>query len=261
MSGGIVVLLEGKTEINTLAKLCDKRIIRYDKHVTCGSREFYRNIVQYLQPLVRESDPPIEGETPRTFVILRDLDSGRELQDVKRSTEDAVNEALGRETGERIKLLQHSRFSNIFFVKNRKFNFIIVLHIAQRRCIEGVPTFRNCTTDDYVLDLALRKETIENLPEFKKAQENNPDLNPEDIQNKVKSEIFGILEDNGIEFREAKGVVNLYIAVLQLGGEGSMRYAELPGKMIEHARQEDIEEVFESWVTAFKIAEEGLNEP
>lgn len=83
-----------------------------------------------------------ERHYPRKLVVLRDLDSGKEIQDIKTSTENAVNKALSKgKKGEKIKLLQHSEFLNIFSAKMRKPDFSIVLHIAQRRCIEGIHTF------------------------------------------------------------------------------------------------------------------------
>ena len=245
----ILALFEGVTEENILNGLKKRKFIEFDVLGNTGgsSGRFRKATIDILFPYFKIGKP-------LGVVILRDLDSGKTAEDVRKSTEDALNEALhNAEIETSIKLVQ--RDSNIFFAKNEHPKFMIVLHIAQKRCIEGIPAFKNCTTDGYVLDLALRKETIENLPEFKKAQEKKPDLKPEDIQNKIKTEILGILKDNGIELREAKGFVNLYIAVLQLGDEGSMPYSGSPGKVIAHARQEDVEEVFESWITAFNMVE------
>ena len=246
----ILALFEGITEENTLNGLKNRRFIEFDvlENIKGSSGGFRKAAVHILSTYFKLGKP-------LGVVILRDLDSGKAVEDVRKSTEDAVNEALDNAEVENNIRLEH-RDSNIFFAKNEHPNFMIVLHIAERRCIEGIPTFKNCTTDDYVLDLALRKSTIEDLPEFKKAQEKNPGLTAEVVQRKITSEILEILEQNGLRFEEAKNFVDLYIAVLQLRSKhkkGSISYSGLPGKVIEHARQEDVEEVFESWITAFKM--------
>ena len=245
----ILALFEGKTEENTLNGLKIRKHIEFDflENTKSSSVGFRKAVVNILSVYLKKGEP-------LGVIMLCDLDKGKTVEDVRKSIEDAVNETLDVAKIEKsIRLVKKE--SNIFFAENEHPHFAVVLHIAQKRCIEGIPAFKNCTTDGYVLDLALRKKTIENLPEFKKAQEKKPDLKPEDIQNKIKTEILGILKDNGIELREAKGFVNLYIAVLQLGDEGSMPYSGLPGKVIAHARQEDVEEVFESWITAFNMVE------
>jgi hypothetical protein len=249
----ILALFEGKTEENTLNGLKIRKYIEFDflKNTKGSSVGFRKAVVDILSVYLKKGEP-------LGVVMVCDLDRGKTVEDVRKSIEDAVNETLDVAKIEKSIRLVHKE-SNIFFAENVDPTFVVVLHIAQKRCIEGIPPFKNCTTDDYVLDLALRKETIKNLPEFRKAQEKNPDLIPEDIQNKIKSEIFGMLKDNGIELGEAKGFVNLYIAVLQLGGEGSIPYSGLPGKVIAHARQEDVEEVFKSWITAFRMVGEVIH--
>ena len=248
----ILALFEGVTEENILNGLKKRKFIEFDVLGNTGgsSGRFRKATIDILFPYFKIGKP-------LGVVILRDLDSGKTAEDVRKSTEDALNEALhNAEIETSIKLVQ--RDSNIFFAKNEHPKFMIVLHIAQKRCIKGIPTFKNCTTDDYVLDLALRKEAIENLPEFKEAQEKNPGLTAEVVQRKVTSEILNLLEQNGLRFGEAKNFVDLYIAVLQLRSKhrkGSIPYSGLPGKVIAHARQEDVEEVFESWITAFKMVE------
>ncbi|KYK29650.1 MAG: hypothetical protein AYK19_19385 [Theionarchaea archaeon DG-70-1] len=254
MSRDVLVLFEGRTEENTLKKLRKRKIIDYDKLEPTEPAEFHQKIkdLLYIRVLINQ---------PICLVVLRDLDAQRKVDNIKKSTEDAVAKALAMAKIERkVELLQHSAHPNVFFFKSYNPDFNIVLHIAQRRPIEGVPAFRNHTTDDYTFDLAMRTETIANLPEFKNAQKRNPTLTPEEIQRKITSEIFGILKENGIAVMEAKQFVNLYIAVLQIGGRGSLRYSELPGKVIEHAKKKDIEEVFESWIAAFNTVKEEIHE-
>lgn len=256
MSREIIVLIEGKTEEETLKALKEKRKIHYEKPERCRPPEFRTKIKNYLEPHLKES-PPVEDSIG--IVVIRDCDSGKCPDDYKKSTENAIKESL-KDAGirEKVELLQHPEHLNIFFVKKKNLNFTVILHVAQNRSIEGIDTsnFKNSTTDDYILDLAMRIKTIENLDEFIEAKQKNPKLIPEEVQKKIKSEIFGILQKNGIVLKEAKSFVNLYIAVLQIGGEGSLRYRELPGKVIEHAREEDIKEVFDSWIAAFNIIKE-----
>jgi len=255
MNGEVVVFLEGDTEKNVIEKLRKKGSITYDDHRKCGSsRNFRTKLINYLEPIVRKSPSLKESYT---LVVLRDLDSGKSVEDIKKSTEEAIKKAFEK-TGIPVEFIQHQRYSNIFLFNCTDPEIKVVLHVAQPRFIDGLPEFKNCTTDDYVLDLALRPKTIANLPEFISAKKQKKDLTPEKIQKKVKLEIFQILKGNGIELDEAKKFVNIYIASLQLG-EG-MTYTHLPGKVIEHAEKEDIKDVYESWIAAFRFTEE-FNEP
>ena len=258
MKGGVIVFLEGSTEKNVIEKLKERGDITYHKIREYGSAQDLREqLSSHLEPVVNEVSLEKIEVTYRTFVVFRDVDSGKSVEDIKKSTEDAVKKAL-KKINIPVNFTQHQKHPNIFFFEYKKPEIKVVLHVAQYPPIDGLPTFKNCTTDDYVLDLALRSKTIANLPEFINAKSQKKNLTPEEIQKKVKIEIFEILKKNGIELDEAKKFVNLYIASLQLGE--SMTYAHLPGKVIAHAENEDIKEVFESWIAAFNIFSEGVNE-
>lgn len=244
----ILVMSEGLTEKNALNKLRERKIIEFDDLVLTGSAgTFHKRAVDILYPR-------FELGSPFNIVIMRDLDSGKTVEKIKESTRNAMRKALEKaRIDEKIEFENHQEYSNIFFIEKIRSKFSVVLHIAQ---IESDRGFKNCTTDDYILNLAMRTKTIENLKEFGEARKENPQLTPEEVQRKIKEEILPTLEENGIRVREAKGLVNLYIAVLQIGGEGSLRYGELPGEVIERAEEEDIREVFESWIAAFNVIKE-----
>ena len=248
MSGELIVFLEGKTEINTIETLKSLEIIRFGDYIE------YKNSGKFKEKIYKSLDA-VAGE-PINMVVLRDLDSGVSIESVVQSTEDALKKVY---TEIPVKFVKHEKYPNIFFYIHEDAEIKIVLHIAEKCSIDGLPEFKNCTTDDYVLDLALRPETIFNLKEFKEIKKKNSDLTPGEIQNKIISEIPDLLKKNGINLIEAKNFVNLYILVLQLDG-AKMRYAHLPGKVITHAENEDIKEVFESWIVAFNIFSEGVNE-
>jgi hypothetical protein len=249
MSGELVVFLEGKTEIETITKLNNLKIIHFKNYVEYkSSRELNEKLYEYLDPLAGESI---------NMIILRDLDAGKSRENLIQGTEDVLKKVFRKIP---VKFVKHNQYPNIYLCIPDNAEIKIVLHIAQRCSIDGLPPFKNCTTDDYVLDLALRTETIVNLKEFKQIQKENPQVTPEEIQRKVISEISDLLGKNGIQLSEAKSFVNMYILVLQLDG-ARMRYADLPGKVIKHAEKEDIKEVFESWIAAFNVFTEEFNEP
>lgn len=247
MSSELIVFLKGKTEINIIKTLKSFEFLHFKDCIE------YENSGKFKEKIYK-SLKPVAGE-PITMVILRDLDQVS-IESVVQSTEDALKNVY---TEIPVKFVKHEKYPNIFFYMHEDAEIKIVLHIAEKCSIDGLPEFKNCTTDEYVLDLALRPETIFNLTEFKEIRKENSHLNPEEIQNKIISEIPNILRKNGIDLVEAKDFVNLYILVLQLDG-AKMRYADLPGKVIEHAHDGDIEEVFESWIAAFNIFGEGVNE-
>jgi hypothetical protein len=251
----VFVLYEGVTEENLLEKLKKKQIIHYDTPVKCKSKGFKREIINILKPLSGESETFDEEGDSIGIVMFHDMDSGKRIDDIRKSTEDAVNEALEIVKRDRLSFSESPKYPNVYFIRNRSPAFDFVLHIAQRNHAKGLPSFENCTTDDYILDLAIRTRTIEGLKEFQEAKKNNSLLTAREIQKKIVKEIPSILEKNGITLKEAKGFVNLYIAVLQIGGEGSLRYRELPGKVVEHAQEEDVREVLESWIAAFHMIE------
>lgn len=248
----VFVLYEGITEMNLLEKLKKKQFIHYDTPVKCKSKGFKREIIDILKPLSRESETLGEGDSIG-IVMFRDMDSGKAIDDIKRSAENAINEALEMFKRDRLSFSQSPEYPNVYFIRNKRPTFDFILHIAQRNHAEELPRFGNCTTDDYILDLAIRTGTIENLKEFKEAKKNNLHLTAGEIQKKIVKEIPSILGRNGIKLKEAKGFVNLYIAVLQIGGKGSLRYCELPGEVVEHARDKDVRDVLESWITAFQM--------
>jgi hypothetical protein len=248
MSGELVVFLEGKTEVNTIETLKSFEIIRFGKYIE------YRNSGKLKEKIYRFL-APIAGE-PINMVVLRDLDSEVSIESVIQSTEDVLKKVYSEIP---VKFVKHEQYPNIFLFIHEDAEIKIVMHIAEKCSIDGLPEFKNCTTDDYVLDLALRPETIFNLKEFNEIKKKNSDLTPEEIQNKIISEVPDLLSKNGINLNEAKNFVNLYILVLQLDG-AKMRYADLPGKVIKYAHDGDIEEVFESWIAAFNIFREGANE-
>lgn len=246
----IVVFCEGKTEVNTLNELKKQGFISFGAFNTAPSQEFAKKVAYFM-------GPQIQQQIPVRLISLRDLDAGKTMDDVVGSTEGGIRKAIQRTEfkGKRIKLSPHRDFPNVFILEMDKPNLRIALQVSVDRNLPGFPPFTKHTTDDYVLDLSMREQTIENLPEYKEAKEENPTLSCVEIREKILNEIYRLLKRNGFHFKEAKDFVDLYIATLRLGH--GITYANLPGKVIHHANDHDVKEVFESWIAAFHFVAGG----
>ena len=174
--------------------------------------------------------PKLGGETVRCL-ILRDLDSHVDETSaaIKQSVVDCFK-GLFRERGfddAVVKLAPHEQFQNVFVFASASPNLKVALHVAEYKYKEQ---FKNATIDDYILDLALRTETVHQLIQNKKPIRRKEFLDAlmgEDevakvnqiaaaVIKKVTEEIPRLLQDNNFPaLKEAKQYLQFFSAITQ----------------------------------------------
>jgi len=183
---------------------------------------------------------PSLGVEPIRCLVMRNLDShDRETVDGIRS---GVEQALRRMFDERgfssqnVSLIAHDKHDNVWAFQAADPNVKVALHIATYRCLGH---FIKSTVDDYVLNLALRYNTVESF--LRENRSRNWNIGADTLLNAVRREIPAMLQRNGIpQLREAKDYARLYAAVLQMDTSPSV-FAE---RTMAHAQESDIREIF-----------------
>ena len=236
----IAVYSEGATEKNVIAKLCERKLIAPDLEERGGDGE--KTMMRKLRLAVRawyES-----AKTPRKdlrILVLRDLDTHEKktIDVICKSTADVI-----RTYDSSAQLLPHETYVNVFVLKTELASLQLVLHIASQPYLES---FAKATIDDYVLKLALLETTAKALLQNKKeaGMQKNPkrdwQIDAPALQKKVIEEIPTLLSQNKIPaLIEAKEYVRFYATLLQ---EHSSP-ATFAGKVLAHAEEKDIREVF-----------------
>jgi hypothetical protein len=175
-------------------------------------------------------------------LVLRDLDThdGENEQSICQSITDTLRKELEKRSISlrSLNLILHPIYSHIYTLNIVELDFRLAIHIAAYRWNEN---FINSTTDDYLLELALKPNTVAKLS-------TKLGLAPERLSTKITNELPEILQSNGITLREAKNYLQIYAATIQ--------FSSLTGfvsKMIENADEQDIRDVFQSLIVAFEF--------
>ena len=241
---------EGKTEINVIKQLHKRNLINFkleknknypEESGPSGKTTINKNIDIFGVTL---------GIEPVRYLILRDLDEhDRETLDtIKQSIENAVKKLFeGRSfSGNSVKLEQSEKYSNIYSFSSERPDFKLSLHIADfPKVNDDLEKFIKSTTDDYLLILALKDYTLKKIYDKEYKDTIKPDSH-EVIKQKVTKEIKEVLRNNGIIFKEAKDFIRVYTTVIRHG----VSPAVFVDKIIANACDEDIKEVFDSFITA-----------
>ena len=174
--------------------------------------------------------PKLGGETVRCL-ILRDLDSHVDETPTKiKQSVVACFKGLFRERSfdeKIVALTPHENFPNVFVFEATSPDIKVALHIAEYKYSEK---FKNSTIDDYILNLALRDETVQQLiknkkdirrTEFLDAMTGEDEATKFDqiaaaVIKKVTEEIPRLLQDNNFPaLKEAKQYLQFFSAITQ----------------------------------------------
>jgi hypothetical protein len=238
----ILVFGEGSTEKEVCNGIA-KRIGFQLQYISPGGKgQLNATAINRIRPLLEEGEPVL-------CVILYDLDSH------ENKTEASILQSISGEGGLkkidsfraidiRSAIIQHSTHTNLhtISISMPDFNFHLAIHIATKKWSED---FIKSTIDDYVLELALRRETVNKLA--KKIS-----IPPERIFAKITQELPDLLKTNANgmnDLVEAKDYVRLYAAVLKLHTSPAV-FAE---KVMANADEQDIREVFGALIAAFEF--------
>ncbi len=235
----ILVFGEGSTE----EKVCKKMftLLGYHKDYATyipaeGKDKLNNTVMNRIRPLLEEKEPV-------DCVILRDLDSHTDETEARIC--QSISGALQRELN-RIdiqitmpQLTTHSTQSNVYTLSLPDLNFRLALHIAIRRWNNS---FIKSTIDDYVLELALRENTVNRLAEQIR-------ITPNNLAAKITDEMPDLLARNGITLVEAKDYVRIYAAITKLHTSPPV-FAE---KIMANADEADICEIFQPLLAAFEF--------
>lgn len=225
------VFVQGDTEIKVLEKL---KLSRPDAlRRKPGNKDDINN------RMIDALGPRLGAEAIRCLV-MRDLDSnaGETVDGVRGGVEEALR-SLFDERGfasQNVSLIAYDTHDNVFTFQATDPNIKVALHIATYRCLSH---FIKSSVDDYVLNLALRYNTVESFLQQKRDRKWT--ITTETLINEVRREIPALLQRSGIpQLGEAKDYARLYAAVLQTHTSPPV-FAE---KTLAHAQDSDIQEVF-----------------
>lgn len=250
---------EGATERAVLERL--KLITPFKKEIDEGGKD------QINDRIKKVLGPKLGGEAVRCL-IMRDLDSHVEetAQRIKQAVTDCFK-SLFTERGfdeKTVALNPHTQFSNVYLFQATNLDIKVALHIAEYK---HSANFKNSTIDDYILNLALRTETIQQV--IKNKQESRrkefldclPAVEDEDeatklsqiaqaIIKKVTEEIPLLLQGNNFPaLKEAKQYLHFYSAVTQ----EHVSPAVLSKAIVKCSSEKDKEEVLASLFAAIEF--------
>ena len=214
--------------------------------------------------------PNLGSENIRCL-ILRDLDShvNETSAAIRQSVIDCFKN-LFRERGfdERLVTLNvHEKFPNLYLFETKIPNIKVALHIAEDKYLAN---FKNSTIDDYVLDLALRAETVQQLIADKRDIRKKeflaclPVVADEDeatkigkvaqaIIKKVVEEIPELLRKNNFpEIKEAKQYLQFYAAIAREPKSPPV----IAKDIIKFASEKDKQQVLASLLAAIEFISE-----
>lgn len=198
----IDALVEGKTEerlLKILTRELKIPVLPIPIKKPGGKNRMPEKLKSFLLPSI--------GVEPRRVLILRDLDRGEIIVNIVRSFENIIKFLL---PGKEVEMSKDEIFDNIFKFKAivNSFPLYIVLHIAKAPHIKDIEwkDEKNITTDDYILALALDERVIQQFAKEAK-------IEPEKLRAKVQEEIPAVGVNNGIQFREAKDYLGIYMAM------------------------------------------------
>jgi len=243
------VFVEGDTEENIVIYLLERILGLAPGRVWKQALREQQSGKQQIARHIRGLGSRIGVEKVR-LLVMRDLDEheGETLARIRQSVEGAVARLLeARGYGQRNAALEaHSDFPNVFTYHVQDPDVRLALHVAHYPTIPGLSgRFTKSTTDDYLLALAFRPQTVSGLLH----EIGLGNVAGDQIVRKVREEVPDLLQQNGIPVREAKDYVRIYLATVQLG----MSPAVFAGKLLAHADEGEIEQVFASLIAALRF--------
>lgn len=189
---------EGQTEKNVVQKFAN---LANPQITGQGKAQVNHQMAEILGPRLNQPEP-------LRVLVMRDVDEGEMPERIVQSVTGAVQGMLNqRGFPVAVQLQPHTTYPNVHWLALDNPDLRLALHLSTYKWQE---TFVNATVDDYVLALALRETTVAALLRTKQWQ-----TGPEQIIRKVTERIPGLLQENSIPLREAKGYVRLYAAVIQ----------------------------------------------
>lgn len=214
--------------------------------------------------IINTLGPKLGGEQVRCL-ILRDLDShvNETPAAIKQSVVDCFK-GLFRERGfdgKTVALTPHDSFPNVFLFEAVTPDMKAALHIAEYRYAKHL---KNATIDDYILNLALRTETVQQLIKNKRDNRRKEFLDAavgdDDaakisqiaaaVIKKVLEEIPRLLQENNFPaLKEAKQYLHIYSAVTQ----EHVSPAVITKDIIKNAATTDKEQVLASLFAAIQF--------
>lgn len=249
------VFVEGDTEKNVVIHLM-KRVLGLSPESAWEERLRNRKGgKERIVPAIRDELGPEIGAAPVRCLVMRDVDAdeGETLGSVRQSVEDALRRSF-RARGypdEGVAFSIHASFPNVFTYQSDAPDLRLGLHVAHYPPVPGLSRpFVKSTTDDYVLSLALQPQTTARL-----LRDIGLDIDGRCVTEKVCREIPELLRQNGIQAREAKDYVRIYLATVRLG----MSPAVFADKLLHVADDEAIRRAFASLVATarFILGQEG----
>lgn len=242
----IDVFSEGRTEKGIIEKLQGRGLCPYrlDERGGGGEDEMLRNLSVQLR---RWFDLTLADRATLRILVLRDLDShqGRTIERLCESTLDRVKRHHPNS-----RLVPVAGHDNIFKLQAEIPSLRMALHIANDRYR---PEFIKTTIDDYVLKLAIRQTTAAAL--LSSGRQEKTGITMEQLVHKVQEEIPALLNRNNIPLTEAKDYLRFYAAVLR----AHTSPAVFAGKVMEHAGEDDIKEVFAPLLAAIQFLGEDVD--
>jgi hypothetical protein len=208
--------------------------------------------------------PKLGGESVRCL-ILRDLDShvNETSAAIKQSVVDCFRN-LFRERGfdeKTFTLTPHTNHQNVFVFAAAIPDIKVALHVAEYKY---AAQFKNATIDDYIVNLALRTETVQQLirskrearrKEFLEAMSGDDEAAKisqiaEAVVKKVLEEIPHLLQANNFPaLKEAKQYLQVFSAITQ----EPKSPAVITKDIIQSATDNDKEEVLASLLVAINF--------
>ena len=197
----IYLFCEGQTEKNIVEKLA-----------TLANPDFRgEGKGQVNKKMVDTLGPRLNLPESVRVLVMRDVDEGETTDSILQSVTGALQKMLqdrGFAHEQEVELHPHPDYPNVYLLTLINPDLRLALHLAVDKWNGD---FINATIDDYVLTLALQRETVRKFLERKRWQQ----IQPEQIIDKVTEHIPALLQENGIPLREAKDYVRLYAAVIQ----------------------------------------------
>jgi hypothetical protein len=244
---------EGDTERNTIAQLMKRKMIaselvdrmKSDDLQPENTGEGESNLIRKLNlQLKRWFDFTPRQPASLQILVLRDLDD-KNPEAIRDSTLGVI-----RQYAPQADFIAHATHKNVFALQNIP-DLQVALHVANRKYQDD---FAKATMDDYVLRLALCEKTAENL--LSKSRTKAWTTTTKQLLDKIQTEIPALLIKNGIPKPDnAKAFLPFYTAVLQL----KISPAVFAGKVIAHAEENDIREVFAALLAAVALLENSVS--
>lgn len=248
---------EGKTEINIIKQLNKKKFINFTLEEDCNyPKESEPGGKSRINSYINSFGTRL-GIDPLRYLILRDLDEhdNETFDTIKQSIENAIKKLFEVRgfSASHIKLKKSDNYANIYTFSSAIPDFKLSLHIADFPKIDdNMSKFIKSTTDDYILRLIIKEKTMENLyNDLYKNKSMKPD-SPDIIKQKVIKEVRELLGNNKIIMEEAKDFIRIYSAITRTG----LSPAAIVNKIINHSCDEDIKEVFISFIWAVNYLSE-----